>query len=304
MREQPQSPLRRLDFSATAWLVGINVVMFAAQLIVPLTAGGGRAAPRLEGLLALDPELFLRGQLWQLLTFQFLHGGLLHLLINCAMLYIFGRPVEAALGRRNFVWVYLGTGAAGGLAQLVFCFAFKDFSGWTPGFGWPPLLGASAGVFGITAVFACMNPHLQITTLVAFIIPVSMRAIYLIPISLVIGVLGLLERNSGIAHAAHLGGLLAGVAYVRWGLYRRRAGSIRRVVSEPRRRPLQPVRANVTHAVSPRPPAPTTEDTSPAEFIQKKIDPILDKISAHGIQSLTENERRILEAARDRIGGK
>jgi membrane associated rhomboid family serine protease len=294
-----------LDVSATAWLIGINVALFAAQLIVPLSAGGGRTAPRLETVLALDPDLFLRGQLWQLLTFQFLHGGLLHLLINCAMLYIFGRPVESVLGRRTFVQVYLGSGAAGGLAQLGFCLAFKEFSGWTPFAGWPPLLGASAGVFGITAVFACLNPNLPITTLVAFIIPVSMRAIYLVPVSFVIGLLGLLERGSGIAHAAHLGGLLAGVAYVRWGLDRLnrwRRDASRQIRAEPRRRPLPPVRATVTHAVPPGPPAPLADDTSPAEFIQKKIDPILDKISAHGIQSLTENERRILEAARDRIG--
>src|SRR5574340_1582228 len=86
--------------SVSLWLVIVNAVLYAAQLIVPLAgATTGHVPPRLESYLGLHPIVLLHGAVWQLFTFQVLHGGPFHLLINCAMLYIFGRPMEVALGR-------------------------------------------------------------------------------------------------------------------------------------------------------------------------------------------------------------
>lgn len=285
---------RRL--SACGWLILANVAVFTAQLAVPLMgASPGKAPPSLEVFLALYPQHLLEGRVWELLTFQFLHGGLFHLIINSAMLYMFGRTLEMALGWRRFLALYFGSGVAGGLLHVLCSLMFRGH------FGLHPVVGASAGVFGLIAAFACLNPNLSITTLVAFIIPVSMRAIYLIPIQVVISLLGMLDRSSGIAHAAHLGGMLAGIGYVQFVLRRQMPTWARSFSSSRRRHPeLVPTVAAPTAPTRPRVVRQSPE-LPPAEFISREVDPILEKISAHGIHSLTERERKILEQARDKM---
>jgi len=284
-------------WSACAWLVLVNVVMYALQLAVPVVGSTDlRPGPQIEPWLALFPPHLLQGRIWELFTFQLLHASIFHLGINCLMLYVFGRPVEATIGRRSLLLLYFGSGAIGGLLQATVGLLFPRH------FGIVPVIGASAGVFGLTAAFACLNPNLSITTLVAFLIPVSMRAIYLIPLQAVVAGLGMLDRGSNVAHAAHLGGLLAGVAYVRW-LFPAMPGWWVKVAGLRRRRP----EPELVRVVGPRqggwarPPVRPQDDLPPAEFISREVDPVLDKISAHGIHSLTPRERRILELARDKM---
>ena len=293
MRETPQ----RAWWSMSIVLVVLNAVCYAAQQIVPgmVPAGFGRASLHV----ALVPSELAHGMVWQLLTFQFLHGSMLHLILNCAMLYMFGRPVEEALGRGRFLGMYLASGALGGLVQSVCAWVW-------PGHSFPEaaVLGASAGVFALIAAFAALNWETQITTLVAFILPVTMKAKYLIVVEVILALLGMLDASSGIAHAAHLGGILGGLAYIHfvfksdrdlfpWTRFRaapRRAELVGAQTAK--RRAWQRVRAAIP------------DDLPPAEFITREVDPILDKISAHGIQSLTERERRILEAARAKMSRK
>jgi len=289
----------RTHWSISLWLILINTACFAVQLIVPLLGGSiGTLStePIIERCLALHPGDLLHGWVWQLLTFQFLHAGPLHLVINCAMLYMFGRPVEDVLGRGAFLRFYLISGAAGGLLQAAGSWVFPGH------FGWGAVLGASAGVFALIAAFAALNWNQPITTLIAFIIPVTMQAKYLVLVELVLVGLGLLQPRSEIANAAHLGGILAGLGYVRffvrreftwfnWSRFRRPA---------PRRELVKT--ASGREGMWARSKKEEFEDLPPAEFISKEVDPILDKISAHGIQSLTPRERKILEAARERMG--
>jgi hypothetical protein len=164
----------------------------------------------------------------------------------------------------------------------------------------PGVVGASASICGLIAAFAALDPEQLI--LFNFFIP--MRAKWLFYISLGIAVFFVLAPGqSRIAHAAHLGGLLSGWAYVRFGMtqswrlpgwpwFRRRP---RKIVKLPRSSIL-------LGKSSTRRRMPAAEDLPPAEFISREIDPILDKISAHGIQSLTAEERKLLEAARERMG--
>ncbi len=280
-------------WSVSIWIVLVNVVLYALQLLVPLVTGN---RVMLESFLALKPSDLAHGYVWQLLTFQFLHGGPFHLLINCAMLYMFGRPVEEVLGRKRFLVLYLGAGAFGGLCQAA--------AGWTfpSHFGTGSVVGASAGVFALIAAFAALNWEQPLTMLLAFVIPVTMRAKYLLLVELVLALLGMLQgRGSGIAHAAHLGGMIGGLLFLKalqrfgvdglsWeslGLRTRQ----RELVSASRRK-----RSGWASSTS----VPVDEVPS-GEFISKEVDPILDKISAHGIQSLTEREKMILEAARNRM---
>jgi membrane associated rhomboid family serine protease len=285
---------RRLTVSL--WLVIINVAVYAALLIVPLLVGASSRLPLiLEEQLALWPSGILHGRVWQLLTFQFLHAGPLHLLLNCAMLYIFGRAVEATLGRISFLKLYFLSGAFGGLFQVGLTYVFPQR------FGMGPVVGASAGIFGLIAAFATLNANQPITMLLAFILPVTMRAKYLLLVEAIMAVLGLLSVKSGIAHGAHLGGMIMGVLYVRmfthwsWpGFGGSRRTPPRELVSAGSAKPRS-WRRN---------PSEQPEGLSNTEFFSKEVDPILEKISAHGIHSLTEKERKTLEAARKKMSGR
>jgi hypothetical protein len=106
-----------------------------------------------------------------------------------------------------------------------------------------------------------------------------------------------------IAHAAHLGGMLTGIVFVRYAIHWHwRWPRVQRTRSQPLR-PLvkAPHRASAVWGQS---NMRVDEDLPPEEFLSKAVDPILDKISAHGIQSLTERERRILETAREKMAGR
>jgi hypothetical protein len=185
----------------------------------------------------------------------------------------------------------------GGLFQVFASALFpKAFGG--------AVVGASAGAMGLIAAFATLFPHRELTLLVLFVIPVSMRARTLLYISLAIAVFGLIVPADNIANAAHLGGLLAGVAYTAWVVQSDAlASSLRALRPRPRARARELVAADGPQAKPWKPHKATTNlELPPDEFISREVDPILDKISAHGIQSLTERERRILELARAKMG--
>lgn len=275
----------------TIILLIVNVVAFVLQNIA---AYYFRGVP-VEPYLALSVAGLQHWYLWQLLTFQFLHGGLLHLLLNCWGLYVFGRAVEDAVGRRSFLILYFGSGVGGGLLQMLAALAW-------PGHWGGAVVGASAGLFGLIAAYAMLYPERQLTLLLFFVLPVSLRAKYLLLFSALLAVFGLVFPDGQVAHAAHLGGMFAGILYIRQSLNSTWTwpGFLRR---QPRRlRPRATVNAGRSREeIWLRRPAGKPEELPSEEFISKEVDPILDKISAHGIHSLTERERKILEAARQRM---
>jgi hypothetical protein len=143
-------------------------------------------------------------------------------------------------------------------------------------------------------------PHREITLLLFFFIPVSLRARTLLWIVAGVALFGIIIPIGHVAEAAHLGGIATGLAYIHWIVQGSGWPSFSR--SRPAARP----RVLVT---APFPKKPfwqrsktgEADDLPPAEFISREVDPILDKISQHGIQSLTERERKILEAARNKM---
>jgi membrane associated rhomboid family serine protease len=231
------------------------------------------------------------GYVWQLLTFQFLHSGLLHLFGNLIGLWCFGRFVEERLGRAHFLSLYFLSGIVGGLLQALLGWIFPQQFGWS-------VVGASAGIAGLIAAFAIMEPDAQI--LAFFVIP--MRARYLLYISLCVALfLCVVPSDPRMAHAAHLGGLLFGVAYVRWGVGSAWKWGDWNPFRGKMRRERMIKAATIAPKLRRRPRLDDTPDLPSEEFISQEVDPILDKISAHGIQSLTDRERRILEAARAKM---
>lgn len=286
-------------WSASVVLVIVNAIVFGLQLIADLSPNP--AVHRVASYLQLTPSHLAKGWIWELFTFQFLHGGPTHLIINCAMLWMFGRAVEDHLGRSGFLKLYFTSGAVGGLLQAACAWVFPAYFGGEPGHE-SSTLGASAGVCGLIAAFAALNWEEPITTFVAMILPVTMRAKYLVLVTAVIAVFGMLERHSRIAHAAHLGGLLAGLGYIRFvtfgpgplAFWRRRQRSV------PRKELVKV--SSSQKSFWPKRELQADEPMPSSEFISREVDPILDKISAHGIHSLTARERQILEAARARMG--
>jgi membrane associated rhomboid family serine protease len=286
--------------SATVMLLIANVAAFLLECLYY----GYPPHFRYGDYLALSWEGLKHGYIWQLLSFQFLHAGLFHLLVNCWAIFAFGREVEMAIGAKRFFILYFSSGIVGGLLQGFAGSLGQIFthSAWAQSFA-APTVGASAGALGLVAAFATLFPDRSLTLLLFFIIPVTMRAKFLLLFSGLLSLFGMLFPGStgSVADAAHLGGLLSGIFFVRYALsWSFKWPSLNRRRNEPTRRLVKVSSANAGRwgrAKTVGPPELPAD-----EFLSREVDPILDKISAHGIQSLTERERRILEAARERMG--
>lgn len=276
----------RPRWSVTTVLLITLVVCFLAQLI--LERNYGYVFTR---NFELSMDGLRHGKVWQLVTFQFMHAGFMHLLGNAIGVFFFGRALEEAIGGREMLKLYLLSGTFGGLLQVGLEVIF-------PGFFQASVVGASAGVFGLIAAFATRAPDMPITLLVFFVLPVTFPAKILLIIEASIAILGLLPIGfmPGVAHGAHLGGMLTGIAFIKWMNRPRRT----MVVWKPERRKPQLV-TNAPKRAAWRKPRKKAEEVPTGEFISREVDPILEKISAHGIHSLTDQERKILEAARDKM---
>ena len=220
--------------------------------------------------------------------------------MNMIGLYFFGRAMEDMLGSRGMLKLYL----AQRRGRADWC--KLDWPSPLPTNFKAPVVGASAGIFGLIAAFATRVPDQPITMLIFFVLPVTFKARVLLIIEACIalaGILGpLLPRPvfaGNMANGAHLGGMLAGIAWIRCGSWQRSPFNFWRPFwrrPQPRRAPPRTASRRPWRSA-----AGKAEDLPPAEFISREVDPILEKISAHGIHSLTERERQILEAARSKM---
>jgi membrane associated rhomboid family serine protease len=210
-RDYMRQPSRQWKWSVTLILIALNIVAFLFQYsLLPKLIDPGYLALSLWGL--------QHGFVWQLLTYQFMHGGLMHLLLNCWALFVFGRGVEWAVGKTRFLILYFSGGVIGGLFQVTAGLLWPDYFGGAS-------VGASAGIFGVVASFAMLFPNQRLIMLLFFIIPINLRAKSLLWVVLVITTLGISFPNSrwmlrllggNVAHFAHLGGLLTGLAFSRF----------------------------------------------------------------------------------------
>ena len=249
-------------------LVLVNVIAFAVQWSVEQFAPG---LPTYY--LALSGEGIRHGYYWQFFTYMLLHGGWLHLLVNCVGLYFAGREVETICGPRHLLGMYIAGGIAGGLAQ------------WAVSDG-VPMLGASAGVCAVLMAFCTILPEWEITVLLFFVIPIRMRAKWLGRILIGSSILFVATGYAqDVGHIAHLGGAVTGWFYARQLGF---GGSLWFLTVMRDRRRIRDRRARM----------------DPEQFISEEIDPILDKISREGIHSLSREERRVLELGRDKIAKK
>jgi membrane associated rhomboid family serine protease len=283
---QPDYQRPRLSF--TVALLAVCAVVFIVECIFcgypPLFARDNYFALSVDGL--------KHGFVWQLLTYQFMHAGLMHIFLNGWAIYVFGRAIEETLGGRKFLILFLTSGVVGGLFQALAGWIWPDYFGGA-------VVGASAGAFGLVAAFAVLFPERELTLLLFLVLPLRLRAKMLLIGSAALAVFGLIFHGDNIANAAHLGGMLAGIIFIRqfiqgrwpqWNFSSRRAAPREFVAAGKGKKQFWQSSA-----------AKPDEDLSADEFLQREVDPILDKISAHGIQSLTAREREVLEKARAKM---
>ncbi|HXA44931.1 MAG TPA: rhomboid family intramembrane serine protease, partial [Candidatus Angelobacter sp.] len=262
---QPEYHTSRVSF--TVLLLIVNAAVFIVQLSSANLPNGQNIQ---NEYFALSLSGLKQGYVWQLLTFQFMHAGWMHLLFNSLAIYFFGRTVETAFGSRRFLSIYLISGMVGGLVQMLFALLMPAFDS--------PVVGASAGASGLVAAFAVLN-WTEPFTLILYFIPVTMRGRTLLWVSIGMAIFGILNVRSHVANAAHLGGILVGFIYARqvlhghwpqWHLFPRR--------ERPRKVAVTHTRENKFWHSGPA----EDDEGSSDNFLQDEVDPILEKISAHG----------------------
>ncbi|MBN6149644.1 rhomboid family intramembrane serine protease [Xanthomonas sp. AmX2] len=193
----------------TKALLIANVMLFLLQQ--PFLLGNETFAPFMLWPIS-DFDAFSPGQnfqVWQLLSYGFLHGGFSHLLFNMLALYMFGGPLEQTWGNKRFLTYYLVCVAGAGLCQLL-------VGWWTVSNGGEPYptLGASGGVFGLLLAFGMLFPNQRVMLLFP---PIPMKArTFVIVFGAIELVMGFTGWQPGVAHFAHLGGMLFGWLLIRY----------------------------------------------------------------------------------------
>lgn len=283
MREDYQRP----KTSVLAWLVGAIIAGFLVQAmsLTWFSAGHGFA-----NFFAVSIDGLQSGKVWTLLTYSLLHSpsNLLHIIGNLLGLYFIGRVLLPLMGDKRFLWFYASAVLAGGILWTA-----THWSGQRHEY----LYGASAGVVGLFIIFASLNPNRQVTFLLFFIIPVSLKPKYI-----AFGLLGLdlcgflfyeimgAVSPFGIAHSAHLGGMAAGWIYFRYI----HGGKLSFPGSVPSfELPNWAKKKSAT--ASPKYHVNVGNSTD----LKAEVDRILDKINSQGFGSLTPEEKRVLDNARD-----
>ena len=192
----------------TQAIIGLNVIVFLLQqqgalgdqLIIafalwPLDSSAIQAA--------FGPGIGFAP--WQLLTYGFLHGGITHIFFNMFAIYMFGSALEQFFGTRYYVTLFLVSVVAAGLTQL----------GVNALLGSPePTLGASGGVYGLLLAFAMYFPQQR---LMMILVPVPVPArVFVAGYAVIELVLGVTGTQAGVAHFAHLGGMLGAFLMIQW----------------------------------------------------------------------------------------
>ena len=226
---------------------------------------------------------------WQLFTYMFLHGGFAHLFFNMLAVWMFGMELENTWGSRRFLIYYLLCGLGGGIANLIVAPLVGQAA---------PTVGASGAVFGVLIAFGMMFPDRPIY--IYFLLPI--KAKYLVAayigMELFYGVAG---TTDGVAHFAHLGGAAVGFVYVlgEFGVIPFRSWWAR-LRSQFGRPPSSSMRDEI-HEAQFYDIATGNRKFREEEINQEVIDSILDKINTGGYQSLTDEEKRLLNEASKKI---
>ena len=242
--------------------------------------------------------------IWQLITYQFMHGDFWHIFINMFMLWMFGRELEQFWGSKRFLIFYLICGAGAGVVHLIMSSTLGHIN---------PAVGASGSIYGLFFGFIMLNPDKR---LIVFPIFIPLKAKWIGIGMVLISVIGGLLSNDGIAHFAHLGGGLMGFLIVKllpskFGLERNDYGYIHpNKVASDRENSVGNIfnrkEKQKPYSITWEEPKRNSNYSAPKSYNLKEIyvdgqqisqemlDAIIDKISKSGYTSLTEQEKYIL----------
>lgn len=246
-----------------------------------------------QNLMELSASGLRHFEAWRLLTYPLLHQGALHLLFTGLGIFFIGRELAPQVGERRLLWFTLGVTVVAGLAWFGINFARGG-----------ELVGATPILFAYLILFGCLFPNREISFLIFFVIPVTTRPKYVAWACVAIGLFGFIfselpRSGLGSHHSAHLGAMAAAWLYYRYVLtsdftFSRPSIELPRWMKRAKKTAPTPA-YKVNIAPSP-PPAPPARDD-----IRAEVDRILDKINAHGFGSLTPEEKRVLDSARDTL---
>lgn len=244
----------------TPWvqrLLVANVAIFLAMEVVP-------EFQRVVPWLVFQPRAALLMP-WTFVTYMFLHGGWGHVIFNMLALFFFGTRLEARIGSRHFIALYLASGVAGALLSLL----FSPY----------PIIGASGGVFGVMYGFAHFWPRERVY--IWGVLPVEARWLVIATTAFALFG-GFVGAQRGIAHFAHLGGYVGAFVYL-WALERRQ-GAARRDWQKRVNAPAGPAVERI--------PDVDLERIHPVN--RDEVERIIAKARASGLASLTNQERTFL----------
>ena len=212
--------------AAVRLLLIATIGAFGFQLIAGFLPGLG-ADPLVRSLddsiiqwLGMTPALVLRGYVWQMVTYMFLHAGPMHLLFNMLALWMFGVDLEHRWGRTAFFRYYFVCGIGAALTCIAAAYLPFDGFRYVEGFGGfrtavasIPTVGASGAIYGLLLAYGMLFPH-RIIYLLVFPVP---SRIYVIIVGVIVLAQSLGGGGAGVAHFAHLGGLIFGYLYLSLG---------------------------------------------------------------------------------------
>lgn len=284
-RQYMRDEYSRHSTSILTWILCALVAGFVVQNVFAVWISNYDFAR----IFALTPYGVFHGFVWTFLTYVLLHGSPIHLLVNGLGFYFLGRELLPLLGSRRFLSLCIASAAAGGL--FWFGTHFRD--------GAMALVGASSMVVALLIVFAGFFAEREVTFLLFFVIPVTLKPKVIAWVVVGLDVFGYLfaelPRNgfdTGIAHSAHLGGMLAGWIYYRY-IHASRGWDRASAIELPRwLRRSKPTTKSTRYKVN---------VGQQSDDLRADVDRILDKINSQGFGALTEDEKRLLDRAKDML---
>lgn len=284
-RSYMRSDYPRPGAQVLTWLLSALLAGFVLQNVVARWF----SSSAFETLLALSPSLLKQGYAWTLVTYTLLQPGVLTLLFTGLAIFMLGRELLPLLGARRFVAVYIAAAITGGLLWL----GVQAFTG-----AGGQLIGATGCALALFILFACFYPDREITFLLFFVLPVTIKPKYLAWGLVGLDGLGFLFSElpntgfGGLSHSAHLGGMLTAWVYFRFfhanNGWDRASGIELPAWLRRRKKTGAPALATKVNIGKP-----------PARQLRAEVDRILDKINSEGFGSLTAEEKRVLDEAKD-----
>jgi membrane associated rhomboid family serine protease len=193
----------------TRWvkrLILIYAAIYLVMAILEIASPYGHEWVRIY--LALIPRLVVHGYIWQLITYSFLHFGLLHLIFNALALWMFGSQLESDWGSNRFLEFYFFCTVAAALTTVAV--GYMHIPGLSP---MTTTIGASGGIYGLLVAFGVLYGENEI---MMFPLPFLIKAKYFIWGIVFLTLVGAIQETGGVANFAHLGGLLFGYLYLKF----------------------------------------------------------------------------------------